>query len=179
MNQIKLHRWGNTFGLMVICIILSIALIDQFYRSDLPCPLCLLQRISFVAVGLCLAMNLKLTISTTHYGLMIISALIGFAIALRQFFLHLTPNDPGYGHLFWGINFFTWSMIAFSTVIALTGIALLLNRGFNHHQASLSWGTHALIILFLILILVNGISTFIECGFSVCPDNPVRYFFSW
>lgn len=178
MNQMKLHELGNTLGLALICMILSIAFIDQFYHSDIPCPLCLLQRASFVAVGLCLTMNLKLGIKTNHYGLMVFSALLGLALALRQFFLHLSPNNPNYGHLFWGINFFTWSLIAFSAILGFNGVALLLEDGFIHHQPTRHGWINPLIIIFLILILANGISTFIQCGFSVCPDNPVRYHFS-
>lgn len=177
MNQMKLHRWGNALGLVVICMILSIAFMDQFYHSDIPCPLCLLQRVSFVAVGLCLTMNLKLKIKTSHYGLMIISSLLGLAIASRHFFLHLSPNNPNYGHLFWGINFFTWSLIAFSAILAFNGVALLLEDAFQDPQPKVNLWIHSLIIIFLILILANGISTFIECSFSVCPDNPVRYYF--
>lgn len=177
MNQIKLHTLGNTLGLVIICMILSIAFLDQFHHADLPCPLCLLQRVSFVAVGLCLIMNLKLGVKTSHYGLMIISALLGLAIASRHFYLHLAPNNPNYGHLFLGLNFFTWSMIAFGTILGFNGIALLLERGFNNHQENLGWSIKTLLYIFLILILANGISTFIQCGFSICPDNPVRYYY--
>ena len=70
MNQKKLHEWGNTFGVVILSVVLILAFADQLSNHDLPCPLCLLQRVCFVAVGLCLCMNLKEGIKTSHYGLM-------------------------------------------------------------------------------------------------------------
>ena len=176
MNQNKLHQIGNTAGLVMVCIILTITFVDQFYQHDLPCPLCLLQRSSFVAVGLCLCMNLLNGIKTTHYGLMILSALLGATTSLRQLFLHITPSDPGYGHLVLGFNLYVLSLIAFLIIIGLIGIAMLFERGFHEAHEQPGPIKFIVVILFLILILANGISTFVECGFFACPDNPVNYY---
>ena len=175
MNQRKLHQFGNTLGLGLISIILAVAFIDQLIQHDLPCPLCLLQRVGFVAVGLCLCMNLKFGIKTTHYGLMILSALLGFFVALRQLSLHTMPNDPGYGSVLLGFHFYTWSAIAFCLIVVLIAIGLLFEAGFTDVPQKLSSAKMALMIFFLFLILANGISTLIECGLSVCPDDPINY----
>ena len=175
MNQPKLHQFGNTLGLVIISLILSVAFIDQLLQHDLPCPLCLLQRIGFIAVGLCLCMNLKNGIKTSHYGLMILSSLLGFFVSLRQISLHTMPNDPGYGSVLFGLHFYVWSAIAFCLIIGLIAIGLLFEAGFTDMPKKLGLGKVALMIFFLFLILANGISTLIECGLSVCPDNPVNY----
>ncbi|KTD21035.1 disulfide bond formation protein B [Legionella londiniensis] len=175
MTQNKLHVWANIAGLVLINFILIAAFIDQLLHHDLPCPLCLLQRIAFVAVGLCLSMNLKLGIKASHYGLMILSALLGFAVALRQIFLHISPGDPGYGPLFFNLHLYTWSAIIFFIIIGLAAIGLLLEKGFGP-KASFNFPTLSLTVFFLLLILANGISTLLECGFLICPSNPVRYF---
>ncbi len=175
MNQNKLHQIGNTAGLLMVCVILTIAFGDQVYRHDMPCPLCLLQRTGFVAIGLCLCMNLKNGIKTTHYGLMTLAALLGFATSIRQVFLHLAPGDPGYGHLLFGFDLYIWSVTAFTIVIVLIAIAMLFEHGFTQSQQKPGRTIRAIIILFLVLILANLISTFVECGISACPDNPVGY----
>ncbi len=175
MNQNECHRLGNTIGLLGICTGLIIAFADQLYQQDLPCPLCLLQRVSLIAVGLCLCMNLKNGIRTTHYGLMLLAALLGFSIALRQVFLHLALGDPGYGHAILGFHLYTLSSIAFILIISSTAIALILEGGFDEKKSTLTRKNKLLIGFFLVLILANGISTFIECGFSICPANPVHY----
>ena len=175
MNQNKLHRITNTIALVIICIILTIAFADQLTNHDLPCPLCLLQRICFVAIGLSLCMNLKDGIKIAHYGLMILATILGLAIALRQILLHIAPNDPGYGHLVFGLHMYIWSAIAFTIILGLTAIGMLFESGFTEKQIEPGRGKFALMIIFLLLILANGISTFIECGVLICPDNPIRY----
>ncbi len=176
MNQNQWHRIGNIIGLLLISAVLTIAFLDQLNHHDLPCPLCLLQRISFVAMGICLCMNLKIGIKTSHYGLMLLAAGLGFGAALRQIFLHLTPGDPGYGHLFWGLDLYIWSLIAFAIAIALIAIGLLFEKGFTHAPPKTSRMAYILMVFFLFLILLNVISTFIECGMLVCEDNPTEYY---
>jgi disulfide bond formation protein DsbB len=175
MNQYKLHRIGNLIGLIILCIILSIAFIDQLTRNDLPCPLCLLQRVCFAAIGICFCMNIKNGIKASHYGFMSLSAYLGLALATRQIYLHLAPGDPGYGQLVFGIHMYVWSLIAFTTVMLTIASALLFERGFSETPPKPKQGHLALMILFLFLILANGVSTFIECGFLVCSDNPSHY----
>ena len=173
--QNKIHVWGNILGLTAINLILILAFIDQLFHHDLPCPLCLLQRIAFVAVGVCVCMNLKIGVKASHYGLMIFLTLLGFAVALRQIFIHLSPGDPGYGPLLFNLHLYTWSAIAFFILFGLIAIGLILDKGIGH-TTSLHYPAFILTLLFLLLILANGISTLLECGFLVCPANPVRYF---
>ena len=160
----------------MLCLLLTLSLADQIYSHDLPCPLCLLHRVCFVAVGLCLCMNLKNGIKTTHYGLMTLAALLGFATSLRQTLLHIAPGDPGYGHLFLGFHYYIWSAIVFAIIMGLVAVAMLFEHGFNENQPVPSRGKLFTMIFFLGLILVNGISTFVECGIGVCPANPIRYY---
>lgn len=177
INSTKVHQLGNSIGLFLICIFLTLAFADQFYQHTLPCPLCLLQRGCLIIIGLCLAINIKIGIKTSHYGLMNLAALLGLGISARQILLHITPNDLGYGPLFLGFHLYVWSAIIFTTIIGLIGIALLLRNGFKApEKITSSWCT-ALMIFFVVLILANVISTFIECGLFMCPSNPVQYYF--
>ncbi|AHE67960.1 disulfide bond formation protein B [Legionella oakridgensis] len=175
MTQHKLHLVGNRIGLIIVSFILIFAFADQLFRHDIPCPLCLLQRIAFVGIGLCCCMNLKCGIKPSHYGLMLLSAVLGFAISLRQLFLHMAPGDPGYGPLLFNLHLYTWSAVGFFIILGLIAIAMLLEHGFSDTLIPLGKPTLLLMGGFLILILANGISTFIECGVLICPDNPEHY----
>lgn len=175
MNQNKFHKIANIIGLTIICVVLFIAFVDQLMRHDLPCPLCILQRVAFVAIGIGFVMNVQLGIKPSHYGLIILTAFIGLAIAIRQIYLHVSPNDLGYGDVIFGIHMYVWSSIAYSLIIISASLALLLEKGFNQSQQKMARRRSILIMIFLILILANGISTFIECGFLICPDNPKQY----
>lgn len=176
-TQGKLHVIGNLLGLLVICIILGTALADQLLRHDLPCPLCLLQRIAYVAIGICMMMNLYLSIRPAHYGLMILATLFGLGVAVRQLTLHLDPGDPGYGFPVLGHYLYTWSAIGFIIILILIAVALLLDRGVNIEYKIQHQGCKIIVAIFLLLILVNGISTFMECGPYTCPADPTAYYF--
>jgi disulfide bond formation protein DsbB len=174
MNQNKLHYVANNIGLFFICIVLSYAFSDQLLHHDLPCPLCLLQRICLGAVGICFCMNIRIGIKTAHYGLMSLAALLGIAVASRQVYLHIMPGDPGYGDIFLNLHMYTWSLISFSIILVFIAIGLLLEQGFNAKPLHSKLGV-GLMVIFLVLMLCNTISTVLECGFFICPDNPTIY----
>lgn len=176
INQNKIHQWGNILGLLIVCIILIIAFYQQLIGHQLPCPLCLLQRLCFIGVGLCLCMNLKTGIKVEHYGLMIISALLGLGIALCQIFLHVSPGDLGYASPLLGLSLYTRSAIGFIVIIGLIAIALLFDHSFTESNITSGQCLYLLMSFFLLLILANGISTFIECGFFICKGNPIHYY---
>lgn len=176
-SQKKLHVWGNSLGLVIVCVILIIAFAEQILTHSLPCPLCILQRICFAGIGICLMMNLRLGFKPSHYGYMLFQALLGLAISSRQFLLHVGPNDPGYGNPFLGLYFYTWSALIFLLIIGCIAVALSLERGFDEQYKTSNKGLIALMAVFLILILANGISTFLECGPYICPNDPTTYYF--
>lgn len=175
MKQVRLHQFGNFFGLVVVCGILSMAFYYQLSSHELPCPLCLLQRVCFIAIGLCMAMNLLRGIKPSHYGLMILSSLLGFSIAMQQVFLHIAPTDTGYGPPVMGVHLYVWAAICFLIIIGFTAIALGFEQGFQSHKASNKYSFKLITALFSLIIFANTISTLLECGLTVCPPNPVKY----
>lgn len=176
-KQGKLHLLGNLLGLLGICSILSFILLDQLIIHELPCPLCLLQRVCYIAIGLAMLMNLCLKIRPSHYGLMILAALLGLAISVRQISLHLAPGDMGYGSQILGHYLYTWAALGFVIIIIFIALALIFDQGFNIEYKTQNTWFKTLIALFLFLILANGVSTFILCGPYTCPDNPTQYYF--
>ena len=178
-KQGGLHVLGNILGLMIVCAVLLFVFLDQLILHDLPCPLCLLQRISYIAIGLCMLMNLCLGFRASHYGLMVLATLLGMAVSVRQVYIHLLPgNPPGYGIAFFGQFLYTWSAISFILIMVLIAVALIFDRGLNSSYKIQHSGLKILIALFLFLILANGISTFMICGPYICPDSPINYYFS-
>ena len=70
-----LSRNLNAIGALGIAIVLAMAFYFQFAFYDLPCPLCLLQRVAFVAVAFGLCLNLLWGTRARNYALMIVAAL--------------------------------------------------------------------------------------------------------
>jgi disulfide bond formation protein DsbB len=172
-----MSRTLNLLALAGICAALAFALAWQLYFNEIPCPLCLLQRVAFILVGIGLLLNVRFGPSPLHYGIIILSALGGVAAAGRQVLLHITPGDAGYGSPFLGLHFYTWALVLFVAFIAYCGVMLALDRNSAELPARRHAGpvTKTIMWFFLMLVVANTASTLLECGFGACPDDPVGY----
>jgi disulfide bond formation protein DsbB len=172
-----LARLLNALGLLGVCAVLLFAFYWQLVRGELPCPLCLLQRLAFVGVGLGFMLNVRFGSAESHYGVILVSALAGAAFAARQVLLHIVPDTGSYGSALFGWHFYTWALVAFF-LIALYAAALLFieaqfAEGVSDWRPSAT--AQALGWLFVLIALANAVSTLLECGFGPCPDNPTGY----
>lgn len=167
----------NALGLLAICMVLLFAFADQLIDGDLPCPLCILQRAGFVAAGIGLALNLRFGVRPSHYGVMILGAVVTGAVAARQILLHIVPGTGSYGDPFLGLHFYTWAFVV-SVLIVIGGAGMLLfDRQFGESRPAERMPVLPLVsvVLFALLTLANGLSTVLECGAGLCPDNPTGY----
>jgi disulfide bond formation protein DsbB len=176
-NGASLSRALNTLALAGICAILGLAFLWQIAYRELPCPLCLLQRVAFVLVGMGLLLNVRFGPSPLHYGIILLSALGGAFVAGRQVLLHIAPGDPGYGSAFIGMHFYTWAFIAFVVIMVWVGLMLIVDRHATDQPSAMPFDsfTGFLLWLFFLLVVGNVASTLLECGFGPCADNPVAY----
>ena len=129
----RLYVLAVTLNIWVLVGILAGAFAVQFWLGEPPCPLCVMQRIAFMLVGL----GLLHTLLRTHtagltsrsiavgQGMAIIGALLGALAASRQILLHILPGDPGFGSPVFGLHLYTWCFIAFSCQIAASTVFLI------------------------------------------------------
>lgn len=168
----------NALGLLAVTGVLGFAFFDQLRYDDLPCPLCLLQRVGFVLAGFGLALNLRFGVRPSHYAVTIIGASTGAAVSVRQILLHIVPGSGSYGDAFLGLHFYTWALIVFSLIILGTAGMLLFDRQFRDDpREHLPLRGVALIAFaaFALVTAANAGSTFLECGVGLCADNPTFY----
>ena len=119
----------NALGLLGITFVLLMASVLQVVLNELPCPLCLLQRLGFMLVMFGFMLNVIYGPQQRHYGILIIGALFGAATALRQVSLHVIPGTPGFGSPVFGIHYYTWAFILFSlTIVGVAVLQLLWNK---------------------------------------------------
>ena len=161
----------NTLGLYAIAGILLVAFAMQFALGELPCPLCLLQRAFFLALAIGPILNLRYGPRPAHYALSMLAALAGAAVSARQILLHILPGDPGYGSAVLGYHYYTWAFILFVAALVLLALMLVFDRQFLTAEAPRSAPFGALAVWLVIGLAAANVI----CGFSVCPDNPVRY----
>jgi disulfide bond formation protein DsbB len=173
-----LSRLFNALGLILVSLILVGAFFDQFWNSDLPCPLCLLQRAGFVAAGFGLALNLVFGPKPSHYGLTILGAAAGAVVALRQIVLHIVPGTGAYGDQVLGLHLYTWSFILFGLIVVGGAIMLLGDRQFARVEpisSRLKPLPLSALSLFTLIAVTGLITTFALCGPWSCPEDPEQY----
>lgn len=168
----------NMLGLLGVSSVLTIAFFYQLALGELPCPLCLLQRVGFIAIGMGFLFNMRLGERPSHYAMILVASLVTGFISLRQVSLHLAPGDPGYGSALLGLHFYTWALIAAVGIVGYVALVLVLKdvTGRRDGDASMSGpAPNAMFAIFASLIAANLLSTVLECGAGQCDDNPVRY----
>jgi hypothetical protein len=176
-----LVRLGNALGAAGIAIVLLVAFGLQLGLQELPCPLCNLQRVAFVLCGFGFLLNLRFGVQPMHYGITLLAALFGVAVAGRQVLLHIVPGTGAFGSAFFDIHLYTWSALAFVAVIAGIAVLLILGGRPEHdrgdHQAAMRFrGFYRFAASLLIAVtLANAVNSFAQCGPLECEDDPKAY----
>ncbi|CDO47444.1 disulfide bond formation protein B [Bartonella henselae] len=167
----------NTLGLLGLSAVLLVAFYYQLVRFELPCPLCLLQRVGLMLAGCGFLLNIHHKVKNTHYGMVILGCMVTSIVAARQVFLHITPDDLGYGSTFFGLHFYTWAfIIAVLCIFAVAFLMILSELSYKFKVfAPFPLLSKMASGLFVFLIAANLVSTVLECGTGQCADDPVRY----
>jgi disulfide bond formation protein DsbB len=169
----------NALGLYAVALVLAAAFAAQLWLDELPCPLCLLQRIQFAFLAIGPMLNVRFGPRPSHYAFSLLAATVGAAVAMRQILLHIMPADPGFGSALLGYHYYTWAFIGFALAIAATAVMLLFDSQFASDSTTTTRAVDPWVALAAWLVIaltaVNVISTLLECGFAACPDNPVGY----
>lgn len=167
----------NALGLYGVAFVLAAAFAAQFALNELPCPLCLLQRIMFTTLAIGPMLNIRFGPRPSHYALSLLAALIGTMVSTRQVLLHIMPGDAGYGSAMLGYHYYTWALLGFIAAIALLAVILLFDKQFEKNSKELPVSAFARVAVWLVIGLtaLNVISTLLECGFGACADNPLVY----
>jgi Disulfide bond formation protein DsbB len=185
-NTVLNIKMLNVLDLVGMAIILILASLAQFVLKELPCPLCLLQRLGLLAMGFGFLLNIRYHIHPSHYALSLLAAVLTAFISLRQILLHIVPGSGAYGDPVLGLHLYTWVFIfAFATIIY---IAIVMSfsgqyvwrrvQDEKRDELQRPWARHLCHVAFTIFFLmavVNVISLFAECGYHECPDNPIHY----
>lgn len=182
MKSFTISYCINVAGILIFSFILLGGFYMQFVEHDFPCPLCLMQRMAMLAVVFGLLLNVLYKIKPVHYGISILSALVGMILSSRQVLLHICPkpgSPTGYGFPVMGLHLYTWALIFFFVaILACAILCMLYKEEFSHINEIpahlLKLGKMAFYLV-AIIALVNFLSTFFECALGVCPDDPIEY----
>ena len=169
----------NALSLYAVALVLAAAFATQLVLQELPCPLCLLQRIQFAVLAIGPILNVRFGPRPSHYAVSLLAAVAGAAFSTRQVLLHIMPGDAGYGTALFGYHYYIWALIGFAAAIVLLAAILLFDRQFERdstaEQAAPGAFVTSAVWLVIGLTALNVVSTLLECGFGACADNPVVY----
>ena len=184
----KLAFWAQVAFIFAYVGILSTAMfVFQFGMGEMPCPLCITQRMAMMAASLgpvyIIVNSLRDRLTTTKFmvglGMAVIGAVVGAVMSIRQVELHILPGDPGYGTAIMGLHLYTWALVTFVVVVLFAGALLLFGHEFQPIAPEAKWArTLAWIVVwvFIATIAVNMLVVFAEEGFNLyLPDDPTGY----
>ena len=112
--------------------------------------------------------------------MIVAASLFTISVAMRQTMLHIAPGDPGYGTMLFGVHLYTWNVLLLFAIIISMSLAHLFDiiiplKFYNFlysRKESLSKSLTAIVIT---LSFANLLSTYLECGTTMCPSDPIIY----
>ena len=184
----ELARVLNFVGMVgMLCVALG-AYVYQFSQEELPCTLCLLQRVAMVGVAFGAALNLTFGPRPRYYGVCLLSAVFGLVISFRQTMLHVNPYydktadeptlsataNPPFGQEVLGLHLYVWGLVIFSITVLAVGVVLLFRGQFEVPAAEPAWLTKLAtvgVVILLVVAAAETLTTFAECGLGDCPND--------
>jgi disulfide bond formation protein DsbB len=169
------RRWVRTLnGLMALVLmgVLLSAYYQQYFKHEMPCPLCILQRLAMVGVAMGPVINLIFGIRAAHYGVSMLFAMFGASVSLRQMAMHVCPGFPDFGLPVYGVSLYTWAFLSFAACLFSIGIFLLIHIPEDRARVRMNWFEMFVVGLVIAITFSNLITTYDECGFGPCKDVP-------
>ncbi|WP_254799502.1 disulfide bond formation protein B [Falsochrobactrum tianjinense] len=165
-------------GMMtVIAGILTTAMTLQYAWGEIPCPLCLLQRVAMFGVCFGIILQFRHGFSYRNTGLSMVFSLFLLIVSVRQTLLDIYPR-PGHeyiGSAVFGMHMPVWSVLI--AVALLTAFAIQLIVWGNQVQwcekpisrLPLLRVLATILSLYVIAIgVVNFVSVGVQCGVGEC-----------
>ena len=117
--------------MFVIAGILTAAMTLQYVNGELPCPLCLLERVAMLGVCFGIMLNFRRGFSYQNTGFSLLFAIVLLVVSVRQSLLDIYPR-PGHeyiGSAIFGIHMPVWSIIIALALLIAYAIKLAILGG--------------------------------------------------
>ena len=166
--------------MLTLAAILTVAMVLQYYGGEIPCPLCLLQRVAMFGVCFGIMLHFRYGYSARNDGLSLLFALLLLIISVRQTLLDIYPR-PGHSYIgsaILGLHMPVWSVVIATAILLAFAIkfAIVGDGHLRDPQPSPALGRLArLLSLYVIAIcLINLVSVILQCGADACHTSGYR-----
>ncbi|APC97037.1 disulfide bond formation protein B [Francisella frigiditurris] len=170
----KILNTLDSIAIIGLTIVLCMAFYYQLFLNELPCALCVFQRIALCLLTFGLTLNLIHGNQSKHYFFVVLVAVLNASMALTQILLHIVPGTGNYGDAFLSLHMYTWNFIISAVFIIYSAVAGLFSPN-EKIDIKVPLICKIAVTLIIILTLANTISVFIECGPHLCPSDPENY----
>ncbi len=157
-----------------LAAVLTAAMALQYAAGEIPCPLCLLQRVAMFGICFGIIRHVRDGYDARNIGIGLVWALYLLLISVRQVLLNIVAR-PGHaypGGAVLGLHMPVWSVvIAFAVLLAFAATLALFNGGRLSLTAPSPVLTRvgAIAGLYVIaLCLINLVSAILQCGLGAC-----------
>ncbi|MGE3874764.1 MAG: disulfide bond formation protein B [Parvibaculaceae bacterium] len=157
--------------------ILTAAMTMQYVYGELPCPLCLLQRVALFGVCFGIMLSFRNGFSHQNTGFSLLFAVFLLIVSVRQSLLDIYPR-PGHeyiGSTVFGIHMPVWSIIIALALLTAYALTLAVLGGDEHlHETdarafpAIDRLASILSVYVIVLCLINLVSAVVQCGFNQC-----------
>ena len=160
--------------LIGLAAILTVAMVLQYAAGEIPCPLCLLQRVAMFGVCFGIIHHVRHGFDTRNIGVGLVWALYLLMVSVRQVLINIVPR-PGHaypGSAVLGLHMPVWSVvIAFAVLLAFAAMLAVFDGkqlGATPPSPMLT-RIGAVVGLYIIaLCLINLVSAILQCGLGAC-----------
>jgi disulfide bond formation protein DsbB len=166
--------------LAVIAAILTGAMTMQFVYGELPCPLCLLERVALFGVAFGIILNFRHGFSYRNTGLSLLFAIFLLIVSVRQTLLDIYPR-PGHSYIgsaVFGLHMPVWSILIALAIVTAYAVKLIVLGNDDHLPKSdiarvplLSRAAAILGLYVIALCAINLVAVVLQCGFGECHTD--------
>ncbi len=163
--------------MLVIAGILTAAMTLQYAKGELPCPLCLLQRVAMFGVCFGIIENFRRGFSYQNTGFSLLFTILLLVVAVRQTLLDIYPR-PGHdyiGSAVLGLHMPVWSIIialclltAYAAKLAVLGGDEYLEEIPPSRFPFISRLGDVVSLYVIVICAVNFASVVLQCGLEEC-----------
>jgi disulfide bond formation protein DsbB len=179
-TEARLNDLFQLAMMATMAAIVTAAMFLQYEDNELPCPLCLLQRVAMLGVCFGIIQHFRHGYSARHDGISMLFALFLLIVSVRQTLLDIYPR-PGHSYIggaIFGLHMPVWSVvIAFATLFAFAVKFSVLGAEHLRDQRPTPALERlgGLLSLYVIAIaLINFASVFVQCGVDACHTSGYR-----
>ena len=163
--------------LLALAAVLTAAMAFQYFDREIPCPLCLLQRVAMFGCCFGLIQQLRGGGTERGAGIALIFAVLLLVISVRQTLLDIVPR-PGHAYIgsaVFGLHMAVWSVLI--AVALLLGFAVRLTLFGGPRAAPEPEGstlrrlTYGLGVYVVIVCAINVLFVLVQCGLGECHTS--------